>query len=192
VIKGSYMQGVIMNYNYSFLVLLSLFYSISGDYAHDNNSIVMDFTTNLYPTTPMKKVQSLTMKLWGHVDAAFYHEQMRETFMVNQEQFAHQVIMLQSMLDFLLCSLEQQAYECPDCVTHALYDFEHLVQAFAQMKHHYQALIDYYQRYDAPCVVINYMLQFMYEKLKEVVENQRINTPLYAMLTVKRENFLVS
>ncbi|MFS8506548.1 MAG: hypothetical protein LVQ75_00190 [Candidatus Babeliales bacterium] len=181
-----------MNYNYSFLVLLSLFYSISGDYAHDNNSIVMDFTTNLYPTTPMKKVQSLTMKLWGHVDAAFYHEQMRETFMVNQEQFAHQVIMLQSMLDFLLCSLEQQAYECPDCVTHALYDFEHLVQAFAQMKHHYQALIDYYQRYDAPCVVINYMLQFMYEKLKEVVENQRINTPLYAMLTVKRENFLVS
>lgn len=181
-----------MNYKYSFLVLLSLVYSISGGYGYDNKNIVMDFTTHLYPTTPMKKVQSLTMKLWGHVDAAFRHEQMCQTFMLNQEQFAHQVIMLQSMLDFLLCSLEQQVYECPDCVNHTLNDFEYLLQAFMQMKNHYQALIDYYQRYDAPCVVINYMFQFMYEKLKDVVESGKINTPLYAMLNNKRESFLVS
>jgi hypothetical protein len=184
------LKGVTMKYKYRFLVLLSL-NAVFGNHYHDDNAIVMDFTTNLYPITPMKKVQSLTMKLWGHIDGAFYNEQMRETFMLNQEQFAHQIIMLQSMLDFLLCSLEQQAYDCPDCVTHALNDFEHLLQAFMQMRKYYQSLTDYYQRHDSPCIVVNYLLQFMYQKLEEVVNTGRINTPLYAMLNLKKNSFII-
>jgi hypothetical protein len=60
-----------------------------------------------------------------------------------------------------------------------------------QMKNHYQALIDYYQRYDVACIVINYMFQFMLEKLQEVVNTGRINTPLYAMLNVTRKNNVI-
>lgn len=139
--------------------------------------VQMNFAQNLYPATPMKNVQTLTMQLWGLVDAAYRHDEQRETFMNNQEYFTKQVVTLHSMLDLLLLKLEEQTRECSECGVKALHDFAYIFDALAATAQRYKALTDS-QQTTLSCVV-NYLLEATLEKLNNVVQSGTISSNLY-------------
>lgn len=141
-------------------------------------TVSMNFTTNLYPTTPMKNVQALTMKLWGYVDGARAHPEILERFVSSQEQFAQQIVSLHSMLDVLLLSLEKQVYDCPDCVVQALQDFEHIFGGLKDIQKQYEILMVGIDNYFIP--IVEYLLSSIIIKIKKVLDTGHISTPLYA------------
>lgn len=146
--------------------------------SEDGSGLVqMNFAQNLYPATPMKNVQTLTMQLWGLVDAAYSHTEQHETFMNNQEYFTKQVVTLHSMLDLLLLKLEEQTRECSECSVKALYDFEYIFDALVATAQRYKLLTDS-QQTTLSCV-INYVLEATLEKLHKVVQSGTISSNLY-------------
>ena len=140
--------------------------------------VKMNFATNLYPKTPMRNVQTLTQKLWGYVDGAYQHSDIHERFMASQDQFVDQVITLHSMIDVLLLSLEEQVYECPDCVVQAIRDFEHIFEGLSATTQRYVLLTNNLN--DKFSITANYILAAIMKKIEKVLNTGQLTTPLYA------------
>jgi len=160
------------------IVLISTIIVNCKGYEPVQQTVSMNFTTNLYPTTPMKNVQALTMKLWGYVDGACAHQEIFDRFMMSQEQFTQQVLTLHSMLDVLLLSLEKQTHDCPDCVVQAIKDFEHIFGGLKDIQKQYQFLMVGRDNYFTP--IVEYLLNCIVLKIKKVLDTGHISTPLYA------------
>ncbi len=156
-----------------------------GAYQQDS-MIQMNFATNLYPATPMKNVQSLTMKLWGYVEGAFSHEEIRTRFLENQDRFTQQLVQLNSMLDILLLSLEEQVHEEPEIVVQAIKDFEYIFDGISGTSERYTFLTQETETNSS--IIANYLFGVILEKLKRVLETGQITTPLYAFFFSNRVN----
>ena len=146
---------------------------------NESEFITMNFSTNLYPVTPMKNVQSLTMKLWGYVDGACNHEEVYEKFMNDQELFADQVVILHSMIDVLLLSLEAQVHECPSCVDQAIEDFDHIFGGLKGIFNNYNFLMRDQDDIQYK-IIVEYLMNFMIKKIKKVLETGQISAPFFA------------
>lgn len=138
----------------------------------------MSFAGNLYPPNPMRNVQTLTQKLWGYVDGAYQHSEIRDRFLASQEYFVEQVLALHSLIDVLLLSLEKQVHECPDCVVQALRDFEHIFDGLSALTERYGILTE--QIKDNFSITAHYTLSKILKKIREVLQTGQISTPLYA------------
>lgn len=167
------------------VVIVSLLFSIKslqGQEVVYSDTVSMNFATNLYPASPMKKLQSLTMKLWGYVDGATAHPEIRTWFLANQEEFVQQVVTLHSICDLVLFSLYKQVHEHPERVAQAIYDFQHIIGGMTQMVEQYEQLM---KSYDEPLAfVADYILRFMINKMQAVLETGTIVSPLYAFVGV--------
>jgi hypothetical protein len=163
-----------------FIIMSCMTYQLDSS-SVDNEMVQMNFANNLYPATPMKNVQALAMKLWGHVDAAYLHPELREQFLSQQEHFTQQVVALHSMLDLLLVSLEKKTEECPECLVKAISDFEYIFQGLSFTADRYKILTDSNQT-PLSCVV-NYLFETTIHKLEGILQTGKITTPLYAFFT---------
>lgn len=156
--------------------LVSLF--ITAMQAQQQEFVTINFSTGLYPATPMKNVQSLTMKLWGHVDAAYLHPEMRDMFLGQQELFAKQVATLHSLIDILLLALSEQYHECDQCVVQAIHDFEHIYNGIVVINNRYRQLTQSNPTHYTHAVV--YLLDTMQKKLGYVIQTGTINSSLHS------------
>lgn len=159
--------------------LVSLF--VTCVQSEQQEFVSINFSTGLYPATPMKNVQSLTMKLWGHVDAAYLHPEMRLTFLSQQDQFAKQIASLYSLVDILLLALSEQYYECDQCVVQAIQDFEHIYNGIAAINSRYRFLTQENPNHYTHAVV--YLLDAMQRKLGCVIQTGTISSQLYSYFT---------
>ncbi|MCF7900310.1 hypothetical protein K9K77_02260 [Candidatus Babeliales bacterium] len=140
----------------------------------------VNFTTNLYTESPIKKVNSLVMKLWSHVNAADLHEEQYIKFLTVHEQFVKEVLLLSSLLDNALIVIEHQAYDCPECVDYAVHDLVYVLRVLESLNEHYFSLMNN-QEGDLPIVTF-YLLKSIIQKVKEVTETGHVVTPLYAFI----------
>lgn len=172
----------------STIFFLLCFLTIFTVNAQEHEGMVqMNFSTNLYPATPMKNVQSLAMKLWGYVDGAVSHEELRGRFLESQDHFAQQVIKLHSMVDILLLSLEEKAHDNPASVVQAINDFQHIYDGLFTTLQRYELLM---QEYQTPySVIIVYILNLVLGKIKQVLDTGQITTALYAFFVPERIDY---
>jgi len=167
---------------FALLFFMSLAYSFQG-VQQESDFVHMNFASHLYPTTPLRNVQALTMRLWGQVQQAYSNESSREVFMTaqSQESFTHEVVHLHSIFQVLLASLELQIEESPELVANALQDCQHIIKSLTTTAERYDALmVDSDDRLYLP--VVMYMFDALIQKLYHVLETGSVVAQVYALL----------
>jgi hypothetical protein len=143
--------------------------------------VAINFTTNLYTESPIKKVNSLVMKLWSHVDASLVHEEQYHKFMGMQQIFAKEMLMLNSLLDNALLVIQQQSYDHPESAEYAAHDLEHVLKVLHSLDEQYKQLME--DTKDIDVIVSQYLLKTIIYKVREVIETGHVMTPLHAFIS---------
>ena len=172
-------RGFLMNR----VIKLFLLVAVSAPLIIKAQDVVVSFTTNLYTESPIKKVNSLVMKLWSHVDASLVHEEHYRKFTSMQKEFAKEVLLLNSLLDNALMVIEHQAYDYPESAEYAAHDLEHVLKVLYSLDQKYQELM--YDQKSDEIIMVNYLLTTIINKVKEVTESGRVITPLHAFISDK-------
>lgn len=142
--------------------------------------IAVNFTTNLYTESPIKKVNSLVMKLWSHVNVAVTDEEHYLKFLTMHEQFAKELLLLNSLLDNAFMVIEHQAYDCPECVEHAVHDLAYSLKVLESLYEQYNSII--HNQENEVWIITMYLLNNIMQKIKEVIKTGHVITPLHAFI----------
>ncbi len=166
------------------LVSVGLFFSMNGQ-AFSTATVVrtlvpFTFSTNLYPVTPMKKVQSLAMELWGVIHGASLNDEMYENFMDNHDHYGQKMLTLHGLVDAVLFDLESETAESSEHLLKTSQDINYLFDLFSLMAEKYSDTVKECE--NNSCVVIMYVLESMVQKLGRAVETGQLNTPFYSFL----------
>lgn len=165
-------------YSMFFLVLITFYATVQS-----GQEINVNFTTNLYPETPIKQVNSLVMKLWSHVDSALNNQEQVQRFMAMHSLFTKEVLLLNSAFDSALLIVQQHAYDSPEYIAHALHDLEYVWNVLMSLNDGYNTLVA--QEQNDETIIIKYVLQLIITKAEQVVETGHVMTPLHAFFSTK-------
>ena len=145
------------------------------------HQVPFTFSANLYTESPIKKVNSLVMKLWSYVNASLVHEEQYKKLVRTQKQFTQEVLMLNSLLDNVLVTLQEESFNHPESLQNAAHDLEHCLKVLGFLLDQYQEVMEHHDTVDV--VVTRYLLHTIIEKIEEVVKTGHVVTPLHAFVT---------
>lgn len=131
--------------------------------------------------TPLRKMRTLSMKMWGMVDAGMYDVSMAERFndpRVHKE-LVNQIMVLNSMVDIFFIEITSNIHTS-EYITHTIEEISHIQEVVYDTYLTYKNIVSSANSYT---YAVNHLLEIILNKLAEFTEKGIFFYPYHACLS---------